>query len=234
MQINLLSGPRNISTAMMYSFAQRKDTIVVDEPLYAHYLKITGLHHPGREEVMATQEQDAELVIRNLQQQNAEIVFVKHMTHHLVQTDWNFLLAAKNIIILRHPAKVFQSYHKVIAHPSIDDLGIKQSFALYHYLSVHNAHFIIVDSDDVLKNPEILLRKICSSCEIPFDNNMLEWKSGPIKEDGIWAKYWYENVHQSTGFSAYSPAIISSEIENEPTVIESMKYYNILLQHAIK
>ena len=40
--ISLWSGPRNVSTALMYSFAQRSDTQVIDEPLYAHYLQHTG------------------------------------------------------------------------------------------------------------------------------------------------------------------------------------------------
>ncbi len=233
MRINLLSGPRNISTAMMYSFAQRSDTLVIDEPLYAHYLVATGLNHPGREEVLQTQDADAGRVIQFLLAPHTRHVFVKHMAHHLIQTDWNFLLGAKNILLLRHPAKVYQSYDKVISSPSIDDLGIKQSFALYHYLHTHDAHCVIVDSDSILKHPEGMLRKICSSCEIPFDGHMLHWEPGPRKEDGAWAKYWYENVHRSTGFAAYAPSTIFAETENAPAVIESMKYYNILLQHAI-
>ena len=46
-RIAMWSGPRNISTAMMRSWGNRPDTFVCDEPLYAHYLKVTGLEHPG-------------------------------------------------------------------------------------------------------------------------------------------------------------------------------------------
>ena len=42
MRIAMWSGPRNISTAMMYSFAAREDCDVVDEPFYAAYLTMTG------------------------------------------------------------------------------------------------------------------------------------------------------------------------------------------------
>ena len=52
--ICLWSGPRNVSTALMYSFAQRSDTRVVDEPLYGHFLRVSGTHHPGRDEVLAS------------------------------------------------------------------------------------------------------------------------------------------------------------------------------------
>ena len=49
-RICLWSCPRNVSTALMYSFAQRRDTKVFDEPLYAHYLSESKANHPGREE----------------------------------------------------------------------------------------------------------------------------------------------------------------------------------------
>jgi hypothetical protein len=46
--ICLWSGPRNVSTALMYSFAQNEAVAVIDEPLYGHYLRVTGADHPGR------------------------------------------------------------------------------------------------------------------------------------------------------------------------------------------
>ena len=58
--ICLWSGPRNVSTALMYSFAQLDDIDVVDEPLYAHYLRGSGRDHPGRDDVLASQEADGE------------------------------------------------------------------------------------------------------------------------------------------------------------------------------
>ncbi|HAW46218.1 MAG TPA: sulfotransferase family protein, partial [Roseovarius sp.] len=49
MHIAMWSGPRNLSTAMMYAFAARGDCAVVDEPFYAAYLAKTGLDHPMRD-----------------------------------------------------------------------------------------------------------------------------------------------------------------------------------------
>ena len=37
-RVAMWSGPRNISTAMMRAWENRPDSVVVDEPLYAHYL----------------------------------------------------------------------------------------------------------------------------------------------------------------------------------------------------
>src|SRR5215213_6465193 len=58
LRIAMWSGPRNLSTALMRSFSSRPDTTVLDEPFYAHYLRETGIAHPGRELVMAAQEND--------------------------------------------------------------------------------------------------------------------------------------------------------------------------------
>lgn len=51
--IHAISGPRNISTALMYSFAQRPGCAVFDEPMYGVYLKKLDPDHPGKEEVLA-------------------------------------------------------------------------------------------------------------------------------------------------------------------------------------
>ena len=51
--IHAISGPRNISTALMYSFASRPTCLVVDEPFYGIYLKNNNLAHPGRDEILS-------------------------------------------------------------------------------------------------------------------------------------------------------------------------------------
>ena len=65
-RIAMWSGPRNLSTAMMRAWGNRPDTVVVDEPLYASYLAATGLDHPGRDEVIASQPTDWRTVVRSL------------------------------------------------------------------------------------------------------------------------------------------------------------------------
>ena len=57
-RIAMWSGPRNLSTAMMRAFENRHDTVVADEPFYAHYLYKTEIDHPGKEEIIASQSTD--------------------------------------------------------------------------------------------------------------------------------------------------------------------------------
>ncbi|MEZ4981043.1 MAG: hypothetical protein R2769_05540 [Saprospiraceae bacterium] len=68
LRINLWSSPRNISTAMMYSFGNRIDTSVVDEPLYAHYLSFqkTETEHPGKDEILLNLSSDYKEVIQKV------------------------------------------------------------------------------------------------------------------------------------------------------------------------
>ncbi len=233
--INLWSGPRNISTAMMYAFSQRKDVRVFDEPLYAHYLRVTGLNHPGREEVLAAQNNDGDAVMDSFLFDNftRPVLFLKQMTHHLVDMDLRFLEQTKNIILIRDPKKVLHSYGKVIEQPTLEDIGIKQSFELFEYLQKLQLHNIVVDADTILKNPESALKTICASCDIPFLPVMLSWAPGPKKADGVWAKYWYENVHASSGFQEYQEEEIHLLSNLQKVYETAIPYYEKLKKHAI-
>jgi hypothetical protein len=235
-RINLWSGPRNISTALMYSFAQRSDTQVVDEPLYAHYLKTTGISHPGKEEILASQLNEGKEVIDNviLGDYPASVVFFKQMTHHLVNISLDFLGQTKNIILIRDPARVLESYHKVIDLPVLADIGIQQSYDLYHFLIKSNWPVIVLDSAVLLSDPPRVLNLLCRELEIPFEERMLQWPAGPRIEDGVWAKYWYDNVHKSTGFSPLSEGrtVLSPALESIKT--EALPFYDFLKQYSIQ
>jgi len=234
--IQLWSGPRNISTALMYSFAQRTDTTVVDEPLYAHYLRITGADHPGREHVLSSQENDGNKVMRDLQslQQERPVLFCKQMTHHLVEIDLSGLRSCQNILLIRHPMHVLASYAKVISNPVLNDIGIKQSYDLFHALKSSGAPFLVVDSGELMKAPEKVLDDICRSVGIPFQRAMLSWKPGPKKEDGVWAKYWYSNVHRSGGFEPSQEHPLELPGELKSVFLEAMPYYEFLSGYSLK
>ena len=162
--ICLWSCPRNVSTALMYSFGSREDTSVFDEPLYAHYLKKSKLKHPGREETLKSLECDGEKVIREiiLKPKN-KINFHKLMTHFLIDIDLDFLKKVTNILFIRDPKEIINSYHKVIPHPSIDDIGIEKQFKLFNYLKSNNQDIVVLDSKELLIDPENTLKKLCKN-----------------------------------------------------------------------
>lgn len=199
--INLVSGPRNISTALMYSFAQRPDTTVVDEPFYAVYLSSTGLNHPGRDEVLRAQSDDEEEVRRQLNTMNDRpVLFVKNMAHHMEVMRHPFLGDAVNLFLIRDPYLILTSYTQVIEQPVMRDIGLEYQYTLFRGLCENGYSPLVADAADILRAPEATLKKICDAVDIPFDPCMLSWPAGPKPYDGVWAPYWYTNVHRSSRF----------------------------------
>ncbi|KAA3600860.1 MAG: sulfotransferase family protein [Calditrichaeota bacterium] len=192
----------------MYSFAQRKDTKVFDEPLYGFYLKNSNAkeYHPGAEDVLNSMETDGSKVVEMMINENSKPVhFFKNMTHHLLNLDCSFMKSLVNIILTRDPVEMLPSFAEVIENPTIDDVGYKLHTDLIKKLEEMKLPVIVIDSKSILLNPAKQLENLCNAIGIPFDNSMLSWKKGSLPEDGVWAKYWYKSVHNSTSFMQYKP-----------------------------
>jgi hypothetical protein len=201
------SGPRNISTALMRAWENRPDTIVVDEPLYAHYLHVTGLDHPGREEVIAAGETDWRVVVDRLLgpvPPGVAVFYQKHMTHHLlpgIDRDWIGKLT--NVLLIRDPREVVASYVRSRATVTPDDIGLPQQVRLFEKLAASGEPPPVIDAGDFLRDPEGYLRALCAMVGVEFTDRMLSWPPGPRDSDGVWAPYWYAAVWRSTGFEPY-------------------------------
>jgi hypothetical protein len=197
------SGPRNLSTAMMRSFGHREDCTVVDEPLYAAYLAETGLDHPGRDEVIASQSTDWREVCAELTSGPVAtaLQYQKHMTHHLLPgLDREALAGLHHAFLVRDPERVLTSYAKVRHEPTLEDLGLPQQVELFERYGGP-----VVDAADVLRDPRSTLAALCAALGIDFDDAMLAWPPGPRDTDGVWARHWYAGVEASSGFAPYSP-----------------------------
>lgn len=235
--INIISGPRNLSTALMYSFAQRKDMEVLDEPFYGYYLKHANLKvtHPAREEVMKSMELQEEKIIENIESLSESTqVFIKGMAHHYLSPKPEFILNWQNVLLIRHPKKLIASFAKVIPNPSLSDIGIKKSAELFTYLKENKKTPIVIDSAELLIDPKRYLKKVCHALQINFSENMLSWKKGGIPQDGIWAKYWYKNVHNSEGFVIQKSSNDPLPEYLIPLYEKAMPYYEILKNNILK
>jgi hypothetical protein len=223
-RIAMWSGPRNISTAMMRSWGNRPDTVVIDEPFYAYYLKTTGKKHPGADDVIASGETDWRKAVKRLTgpiPKGKRILYQKQMTHHLLpQVDRQWLCAVTNCFLIRDPREVILSYIKKNPKPTLEDLGFVQQTEIFDFVAGTSRRDvrgrrsapslpIIIDAKDVLENPERMLRLLCGAIGVEFDDVMLYWPPGLRDTDGIWAKYWYDEVARSTSFQPYRP-------KNEP------------------
>ena len=202
------SGPRNISTAMMRSWENRPDCTVVDEPFYACYLAETGLEHPCREEILAAQSSDRAEVIRQLSQTDpgSEYFYQKHMTHHMPRgMDMSWCADFRHCFLVRDPAEIIASYLQKMPSVSEEAIGIVRQKELFDEITaITGTPPAVIDSNDVLRDPEAVLRQLCQRLDIPFTDAMLSWPTGRRDSDGVWAHHWYHNVEASTTFAPYT------------------------------
>lgn len=235
-RIHLISGPRNISTALMYSFAQRKDTIVVDEPFYGHYLAHTGIEHPGRNQILASMRTRPGEVIEEVifNEYDAKIVFFKSMAKHLSGFDFSFYEQLENVFLIRDPARLIASFVKVVPEVVESEIGLKHEYELFKHLQEKGKKPLVLNSDTLLKNPPRILEKLCVALNIPYDERMLRWKPGARPEDGVWAPYWYANVHKSEGFQPYQPSTEEFPEQYRKLLQEVRPYFEYLNQYALK
>ena len=203
-RVAMWSGPRNISTAMMRAWENRPDTVVVDEPFYAAYLLATGIDHPGRDEVIASQPTSSSDVVAGLRAPvDAAVHYAKHMTHHLLPgQDLTWVADFRNVLLIRDPAEVVASYVRSREACEPEDIGLLQQQRLADVLPDDTP---VIDAGDFLRGPEAHLRWLCDWLGIEFTDRMLHWPAGPRDSDGVWAPYWYDAVARSTGFEAWHP-----------------------------
>lgn len=238
-RIAMWSGPRNISTALMRSWGNRPDATVTDEPLYGHYLRKTGLEHPGRDEVMAEQSTDWREVVDWLTgpvPDGKAIWYQKHMAHHLLdEIDREWLKQVTNCFLIRHPREVLASYLGARDAVGVDDMGFRQQAELFQFIwDGTSPPPPIVNAKDLLENPAPMLRQLCACIGVDFHDDMLVWAPGPRPTDGSWGKVWYSSVNASTGFIPYQPKQITLSPELDAICEACEPHYRLLHRHRLQ
>ncbi len=225
-RLAMWSGPRNISTALMRSWENRPDTVVVDEPLYAAYLTRTGLDHPGREETIASQPTDPDRVVADLLAplpDGVSVHYAKHMSQHVADDmDLGWTRGLRNVLLIRDPEEVVASYVRSREACEPADIGLLQQVRLAAYWDERGLTVPVIDSADFLRDPEGHLRWLCDWLGIGFTDRMLSWPAGPRESDGAWAPYWYDAVLRSTGFEPYRPREVQLS-EHDAAVAEACR-----------
>lgn len=220
----------------MYSFRQRGDTTVVDEPLYAHFLYVSGRPDPGREEILAAYSTDPELVVRQaiLGEFDTPIVFFKQIGSHLLAVDRSFLRETENILLTRDPGAMLTSLSRVLPNATIADTGLREQVEVLDDILARGGRPLVIDAAHLLRDPARVLAETCDRLGIAFDEAMLSWPSGPKPEDGLWAHHWYQNVHRSTGFAPPEPNDASLPARFHPVLEEARPLYDRLREHVIE
>ncbi len=237
-RIAMWSGPRNISTAMMRSFGSRGDTAVTDEPFYGAFLKTTGEPQPMADEVIASMDCDWGSVadtMRGPVPGDRAIWYQKHMPHHMVgPVDISAFPDHAHVFLIRDPARVIASYAAKRVAVGLDDLGLQRQLDYFDRIADRLGQAPpVIDSSDVLRNPEGVLRRLCAAIDISWDGAMLRWEPGLRKTDGVWASHWYEAVAKSQGFAP--PPAVQPVLDGDLGALlkTAIPYYEQLKRHAL-
>ena len=240
LRLAMWSGPRNISTAFMRSWGNREDTVVVDEPFYAHYLAVTGIAHPGRDEILAHHEPDWRRVVATLLAPlppGVRVLYQKQMSHHLLPSmgrEW--LGQMTHAFLIRDPRSMIASLAGKLENFDLLATGLPQQVEIFEFeLQRTGRPPPVVDADDLLRNPPVMLRALCATLDVPFSERMLWWPPGRRNTDGIWARHWYDRVDRSSGFepppardeAALSPRLAAIEAQCRPL-------YERLREHRLR
>ena len=238
-RVAMWSGPRNISTALMYSFENRSDCYATDEPLYASFLLKSGTPHPGAEEVIENNESEVGKIITTLTgpiPDEKQIWYQKHMCHHLPpDSDISWIDNFNNCFLIRNPREVLLSLSKITDSIDLLSTGLPQQLTIFrHVIKSSGKTPPVIDSADVLEDPESILSVLCESIGIPFSKRMLSWEPGPRNCDGLWGKYWYDSVWKSSGFSPPTPKDGELSEHLHSVLEESIMIYQELREMRIR
>lgn len=229
-RIAMWSGPRNLSTAMMRSFGSRADCAVSDEPFYAAYLKATGLDHPMGQKVMASQPQDANQVAADMLGPvpgGKSVWYQKHMSHHMIEgfpLDW--VDGLTNVFLLRGPERVLASYAQKREEVSLADVGFEGQMMLFERVADRLGHApVVIEAEDVRRDPRRSLSALCAAIGLPFDEAMLSWAPGQHASDGVWAPHWYNAVFKTTCFAPPDESVPDLPDHLRAVADEARPYY---------
>jgi len=232
MKIAMWSGPRNLSTAMMYAFGSRADFAAWDEPFYAAYLSETGLDHPMREVVLAGETDPVRIGegCAGPVPGGRAHWYMKHMALHMREgfpLDW--AETCVNVHLIRHPARVVASYEVKRKRPTLSDIGFVEQGAVFERFPGP-----VVDTADIRNDPEGMLRLLCQTIGLDFNPAMLSWEAGPKPFDGVWAPHWYGAVHRSTGFAGPEGELPVLDEEATRLVEAAMPYYEVMFSRRLR
>ncbi|RDX80192.1 Branched-chain-amino-acid aminotransferase-like protein 2 [Mucuna pruriens] len=183
--IHSWSAPRSLSTSLMYSFAQRDDIEVLDEPLYANFLRVTALDRPYREELLSKMESDGNKVTNDIifGPGTKKYRFCKHISKQRLQgLTGNLMKKGKHFILIRNPLDILvkclsfvtylsltqqasstccfsyarePSFDKVVP-PSFYELGLAELVCIFNELREMGKSPPVIDAAELQQDPEVL------------------------------------------------------------------------------
>jgi len=216
----LWSAPRCRSTAFMRMMGERGDFLVLHEP-FSHVADF-GAAEVGDRRVGSETELIAAL--RDLSAHRP--VFFKDTTdfHYPgLLADRGFLAEVRHTFIIRHPREAIASHSALNPEVSRDEIGFARLAEIFDAVTATGGKPVVVDSDDLVENPEETVRRYCAEVGIPFRPEALSWRSG-MRREWVRTSRWHESTSRTSGFARVT-ATYERTPDNDPVLAGYLRYH---------
>lgn len=193
--------PRSRSTAFLRMMIERGDFLCLHEPFCA--LRDLGSVElaNARGEICRLNELNA-VIDHILALADEKRVFVKETTDHDYEDAFGSGLFAEHVrttFMIREPVRTVASHLRKSPGATISDIGYRSLTKIGQHLIARGNDFLVIDSDELVRDPASTIRAYCEFSAIPFDPASLNWAPGHRRE---WqrAQHWHDEVAETAGF----------------------------------
>ncbi len=239
----LWAVPRSTSTAFEWMMRQRGDMDCLHEPFgEAWYQGEDPLWPRFKDGDVTTPGLTLDSVWQDIQARAARgPVFLKDFPHYINHM-WTppFLAQMTHAFLIRDPAKTISSMYD--KWPDFDEreVGFPEQRALFDLLwALNGTPPPVIDSDDLLENPEGMVRAFCEAVDIPFLPEALSWEPGGDPSEHSWwdGGSFHHNLAKSTGLVPQKRKYV--EVNEAPVRVQRVHrrmkpHYDHMLQHRIR
>ena len=196
---------------------QRGDLDCLHEPFgEAWYQGEAPLWHGFDESAVTTPGLTLQSVWRDIQARAAKApVFLKDFPHYINHMwDAEFLSHFTHAFLIRDPAKTITSMHNKWPEFHEGEVGFPEQRALFDLLwALNGTPPPVIDSDDLLENPEAMVEAFCDAVDIPFFPQALSWEPGGDPSEHSWwdGGSFHANLAQSTGLTRQARRYVELE-----------------------
>ena len=195
----LWAVPRAASTAFERMVIERGDHTVFDEPFSEHYY--FGPRKVSRRFAEVRPQADPDAILQRVESATGRgPVFVKDMAYHVAAVaSPAFAGRFTNTFLIRDPARSLPSLARMWPDFTDEEAGDEALAALVAHAETAGQEAVVVDSDDLCRDPSGVVAAWCARVGIPFVAGALSWAPGMRPEWELWPD-WYGATSRSTGF----------------------------------
>ena len=159
------------------------------------------------EKIESNPEYNCQVIVQKLVSTSKEKnVFIKDFPLHFNDiVDNEFLSFFQNTFLIRDPAQMLPSYIHKWPNLTFEETSYRQLYQLFNRVVEFTGQIPpLIDADDLIRDPESIIRIFCEQVNIPFKPEALRWESPGknVKEMCWWDKgSWHDRLSTTEGFS---------------------------------